>query len=154
MDYNAMLKMVKLQNPDMPHKEAQQLAKTKYAEFKTTLDIQKKNDPPIITGAVKVTEKPVAGTDKKTLSASPSYPLPDLVEDPNEIPYMQLVSAEKFIRQTGVNRNSVLRYCKEAIPNGELKVHGKDGVNTLVTFEDKYGNKIPVTGFFRIFLAK
>jgi hypothetical protein len=149
MDYPSMLKMVKLQNPDMPHKEAQQLAKTKYAEFKTTLDTQKKNDPPIITGAVKVTEKPVVGTDKKTGDS-----LPDLVADPNEIPYMQLVSAEKFIRQTGVNRNSVLRYCKEAIPSGELKVHDKDGVNTLVTFEDKYGNKIPVTGFFRIFLAK
>lgn len=154
MDYNAMLKMVKLQNPDMPFKEAQQLAKTKYAEFKTTLDTQKKNDPPIITGTVKVAEKPVAGADKKPSVPAPSYSLPDPVADPNEIPYMQLVSAEKFIRQTGVNRNSVLRYCKEAIPSGELKVHGKDGVNTLVTFEDNYGNKIPVTGFFKIFIAR
>lgn len=151
-----MLKMVRLQNPDMPFKEAQQLAKTKFAEFKTTLDTQKKNDPPIITGAVKVAEKPVVGTDKKPSASSPApaYSIPDPVEDPNEIPYMTLISAEKFIRQSGVNRNSVLRYCKEAIPGGELKIHGKDGVNTLVTFEDKYGNKIPVTGYFRIFIAR
>jgi hypothetical protein len=157
MDYNAMLKMVRMQNPDMPFKEAQQLAKTKYAEFKITLETQKKNDPPIISGAVKVTEKPVIGTDKtdktdKQVAQAISASVPDPLADPNEIPYMQLVSAEKYIRQVGVNRNSVLRFGKEAIPTGELVKHGKDGVNTLVTFEDKYGNKVPVTGYFRIFI--
>jgi len=147
-----MLKLVRQENPKMPFKKAQQLAKTKYAEFKTTLGTQKKNDP-LVTGAVKVTEKP--GTDKadkQEVSQTSVAPIPDPLTDPNKISYMQLESAEKFIRQTGVNRNSVLRYGKEIISTGELVKHGKEGANTLVTFEDKHGNRIPVTGFFKIFI--
>lgn len=152
-----MLKMVRVQNPKMPFKEAQQVAKDKYAEFKATLETQKKNDPPIITGAVKTDQsqpKPSAPGKISDPVVTSSPEMPEALADPNEIPYMQLVSCEKQIRSVGINRNSIIKLAGEVIKGGELVTHGKDGVNTLVTFEDKFGNKVPVTGYFKVFIAR
>jgi hypothetical protein len=121
MDYQAVLKVIKLQNPSLAHKEAQALAKTKYAEFKSKF-------------------------------SSTTETFPDAPPVKSELPSIVLVDAEKRIRELGVNIHSIINTGLEVIPTGEIKKHGMSGVNTLVTFEDKLGNRLPVEGHFVIWI--
>jgi hypothetical protein len=128
MDYKGFLELVKQQNPDMPGKEQQKLASEKYREFKDNLKSQANSNPPP--------------------SEKSSAPL-DVKED---ITFSELVQAEKRIRAKGVDINSVISIGLEVIPEGKIVKHGKEGVNTRVSFEDNEGNKIPVNGHFYIYI--
>jgi hypothetical protein len=63
-----------------------------------------------------------------------------------------LKMVEDMIRKQGVNKNSINQLCHEVMPAGEMKIHGKEGVNSLVTFEDSLGNRIPIEGYFKIWI--
>jgi hypothetical protein len=132
MDYKAFLKMIKDQNPDMPVKDQQKLASEKNKEFKANLKKKQIADQSI--PETKVEEGPVDFGDQ------------------DEITLTVLMQAEKRIRAIGQNVNSIISIGREVIPKGQLVKHGKDGVNTMVTFADSDGNKLPVNGFFYIFI--
>jgi hypothetical protein len=133
MTYNDFLTLVKQQNPEMPGKDQQKLASTKHKEFKASLKSQKTD------------VQPGAGENKGDKGPS----IPETTE--NQITLTDLMQAEKRIRATGVDVNSVISIGREVIPNGQLIKHGKEGVNTLVSFEDPEGNKIPINGHFHIY---
>jgi len=63
-----------------------------------------------------------------------------------------LAEAEKRIRANVIDVNSIISIGKQVMPAGELVRHSKEGVNTLVTFEDGKGNKLPLIGHFRIYI--
>ena len=83
-------------------------------------------------------------TAQQTLSSVPSGKKEPVEEN-------ILAEAEKRIRANVVDVNSIITHGKQVMPDGELIKHGKEGVNTLVTFEDGKGNKLPLVGHFRIF---
>lgn len=153
MEYADILKMVRQQNSEMPYKEAQKLAKSKYAEFKQQADIQRSTDKPF-PQPQKEREKLNLPTEKKAVVKKTDVEKTDetTVSNPGEISIDQLMAAEKRIRDLSVGRSNIVKVGKEYMPTGDLVTHGKDGVNTLVTFEDQYGNKIPVEGYFKIWL--
>lgn len=125
MDYNSMLEVVRKQNPDMPYREQQKTAKQALADFK-----QGTKDFVNAGGDVMA---PV-GTIKVGIST------PDLLE------------AEKRIRQNTPDVNSIITIGREVIPDGELKRHGKNGVNTNVSWENTSGKKLPEIGYFSIYI--
>lgn len=139
MDYNSMLKVVKNQNPDMPFKEQQKKASEMLKEFK-------KASEALGSGDLSHATKP-AGNDEKLY---PEY-------DPNSMPQKratmaELVRLEKSIRESVIDKNRLILMSRQIMPEGHLETHGKDGVNTLCTFEDGYGNKVPIVGYFKIFI--
>ncbi len=140
MDYKAILKMVQQQFPEMSYRDAQKKAKEKYAEFKTQAELQKDGQPP-----VKVREK----YDPAEFKADKTE---GFQANPNEIPASELIAAEKRIKDLGVDRNNIIRVGKEIMPQGELVKHQKVGDNTFVTFEDAHGNKLPTSGFWKIWI--
>lgn len=161
MDYDSILKMVKQQNPKMPHKEAQKKASETFQKMKQAqaelkgekpLSIKPESKKPAET---KVPESKV-GENTET-KAEVTAPEPEeIIEMPSPliggINVDLLYQAEQRIRDVGVNRNSIIFHGQKAIPGGRLVIHGKDGVNKLVTFEDQEGNCIPINGYFKIFL--
>jgi hypothetical protein len=128
MDYNGMLDIVRQQNPGKTYKEQQQLAKTMYQNFKN---------------ASKNFDAKGAG--------SPGAPLPE-----GAIPIgnsdTDLLLAEKRIRAGNIDVNAIISIGREVIPDGTLVKHGKNGVNTMVTFENKEGRRIPEIGTFSIYI--
>lgn len=131
-----MLKIVKAQNSSLSHKEAQELASSKYKELKEKL---------AKTGS--------SFTDQKVKEDISGMKAGDKVEtDTKEIGFPELMAAEKKIRANVVDINRLIVMGKQVIPDGEIVKHGKSGVNTLVTFEDKFGNKLPVKGYFIIYI--
>jgi hypothetical protein len=134
MDYKAFLELVKQQNPDMPTKEQQKLASEKNKEFNANLKQQQLASQKTPNFGETKTEQPL-----------------DLgIKD--DITLTTLMQVEKRIRAIGVDVNSVISLGREAIPGGKLEKHGKEGVNTKVTFADANGNKLPVNGFFYIYI--
>ena len=128
MDYNGFLELVKQQYPDMLAKEQQKLASQKNKEFKANLKEQQNNAP----------------SDKMEKGAP--------LEIKDDLTYEMMVQAEKRIRTKGMDVNSIISIGREVIPAGELVRHGKDGVNTRVSWEDKEGNKLPINGHFFIYI--
>jgi hypothetical protein len=131
MDYAGILKVIKIENPDLSHREAMKKASEQFQKFKKLEKDGGLIKPPV--------------PDAPVIEATP--------EEKGLIPVERLISAEKQIREVGPDVNSVSRLGREAIPTGQLIKHGKSGVNTMVTWEDMAGNRIPVGGgYFYIYI--
>lgn len=154
MTYNDILKVIRTQEPNLSFKDAQAKAKEKYrllveAQKKIAKDNLNLKEEKPIDELPKVKEVPeIESKEPVIIGAIPFNP----VASAKLLPLSSLASAEKQIRQIGVDKNSVNKYCREAMPNGYLVTHGKSGVNTLVTWEDEAGNKIPINGYFKIWI--
>jgi hypothetical protein len=140
-----MLKIVKVQNPALSHAEAQKLASSKLKELNAKLKE---------TGASAYPSNPSVAEDKGKLGGTPGSGVvsDNTKKTPKEVSLAELVAAEKKIRGQVVDINRLIAMGRETIPEGEIVKHGKSGVNTLITFEDKIGNKLPVTGYFVIYI--
>jgi hypothetical protein len=124
MDYNEMLAVVKKQHPEMAYKEQQQAAKDMYKNFKASqVNFSQGGDASIPDGAIKV-----------------GVSAPDLVQ------------AEKRIKEKGGDINNLIVIGREVIPDGVLVKHGLEGVNTLVSWENESGRRLPEIGFFRVYI--
>jgi hypothetical protein len=123
-NYNDLLKKVKEENPGMPYKEQQKKA----SELHRNL--------------VKGQEGIMLQQD------SPAEPAAKV----GNIPESVLADAERRIREIGVNINTVIRVCKEIMPEGKIVKNGVSGVNSLITFEDGQGNRVPVEGNFIVWI--
>jgi hypothetical protein len=128
MDYNGILKVVKAENPELTHKQAQKKASEMLKKF---------NAAQAESGLV----KPGVGVLKA------DEPLP-----PGVVSRDMLAAAEARIRELGVNIHSITRTGLEFMPSGAIEKHGMNGVNTMVTFEDLHGNRLPVEGYFFIWI--
>lgn len=153
MDYEQMLKLVKVQNPKLPYREQQQLASKKFKEYKAAQEAHASNDVSFAKGDEGTTGAAPSGAKTENQAENPAENQPQAKPAPKRVSIGELSSAEKRIREAGVNRNTIISIGREVIPEGELVKHGRDGVNSLVTFEDKLNNKLPVYGFFKIFMA-
>jgi hypothetical protein len=133
MTFDDLLKVVKQQNPGMPHKEAQKVASERWQRFKNGNEALSKGGSP---------SGPVAGPSTVQLNSGGSPIIAELAE------------AEKNIRKGPIDVNKVVTVGRPLIPDGQLMIHGKASnlVNSLVTFEDKFGNRFPQEGFFEIWL--
>lgn len=120
MEYKELLKKVKEENPELSHKEAMGKASELFQNLK----------------------KAQAGIDGEAEKTDPEEPKTGTIDK------QTLLSAEIRIREIGVDINSIVRTGKEVMPEGEIKKHGMNGVNTLLTFEDIHGNRLPVEGHF------
>jgi len=124
MNYPGILKVVRAQNPELPYKEAQKKAKEMFAKFK-------------------------AASEKLSIAdVSPMAGMSTVVTTDTDV----LLAAEKRIREKGVNISSIYTVGREVMPTGDLVRHDKIGVNTQVTFEDGSGKRLPVEGFFVIWI--
>ena len=123
MDYKKTLALVKKQNPDMPHREAQKKA-SKIHKKMIGADTQKKE-------AIK-----------------------DGTINPAKLSSEAIEELEARIRATGVNKHNVTRICHEKFGGGELIKEKKapDNVNTLCYYQDGNGNRVPYTGYFKLFI--
>lgn len=130
MNYSEILQVVRLQNPDIPLKEAQKIASEKHKMFK-------------------VAAKALAA---ESTAAAKTVATKAEVVTAVTIAKETLIDVEKRIRAANVNVNNIAVFGREIVPAGEIVKHGKDGLNTLVTWEDKDGNCIPVDGYFLIWL--
>lgn len=124
MDYPGILKVVKIQHPELTHKQAMKKAKEMFAKFKAA-------------------SAELAGTDTKSMAEAVSA---------GTIATDVLLAAEKRLRAGGANPHSVVVIGREIMPGGKLVNYGKSGMNTLVTFEDGMGNRLPVAGYFVVWL--
>lgn len=124
MNYPGILKVVKAQNPDMPHKQAMKKAKEMFAKFKAA----SAELSPIVTKTEAVSLP--AGTIAKDV----------------------LIAAEVRLREHGVNVSSIYNFGREVMPDGDLIKHGKVGLNSQVTLEDGRGNRFPVEGYFIVWI--
>ena len=129
MDFPGILKVVKIQNPELSHKDAQKKASEMLKKFKAAQD--EFVPPPLPAATPLILTPPPRATT---------------------MPVDALGRAEKRIREIGVNVPSIIRNGREAIPDGELVKHGKSGVNTLVTWENKAGSRLPVSGYFVVWI--
>lgn len=180
MNYDDCLKVVKAQNPKMPYKQQQKAASEMFQNFKNAQSAHATNDRSFAGSSQ---DSPDPDPDKEINPAEPEKPaeeikpaddalapavgakktaVPKTPQPPpvfykpqvsKRIPISELSALEKNIRAAGVNRNSIIAMAQPIIPEGELKIEDKEGVNYLVKFEDKYGNKVPVYGYFKIFIA-
>lgn len=127
MDYPGILKVVKKNNPDMSHREAMKEASKMFKRFKEAIG----DAPP-----------------------APREPIsPELTgEATGLIPIALLEALERRIRKVGPDINSICKNGREAMPGGSLVKHGKSGVNTMVTWEDNAGNRVPLIGYFYIWI--
>jgi len=154
MDYESTLKLVRQQNPKMPYKEAQKKAKDMYAKFKQAQAELKNEKIPVgvKTKTADKTDKPAKNKSADQVSTPVYEPEPSAPILLGGINVDILYDAEEDIRKMGINRNSIIQRGRQAIPDGKLVVHGKDGVNKLVTFENDKGDCIPINGYFKIFM--
>ena len=166
MDYYSMLKVVKAQNPDMPYNEQQKKASQMLADFKAAQAAHASNDVDFTNKpAEKKTEEGTSPLNQpagqqelqKNVLKIGGAPMPEVAYTPTRsvskrVSISELAAAEKLIRDQGVDRGRILTVGRGVIREGELVIHGKDGVNSLVTFEDKFGNRIPIYGYFKIWL--
>lgn len=125
MDFPGILKVVKIQNPELSHKDAQKKASDMLKKFKAA-----QTEPPVILPRTSAAAPLSAGT----------------------IPTDLLLDVEARIRSIGVDINSIIRNGREIMPEGEIVKHGNSGVNTLVTLEDGKGNRLPVEGCFIVWI--
>jgi hypothetical protein len=131
MTYNDCLKVVKAQHSDLSYKEQQKAASDMLKKFKDAQEgLASGATPP----QIKAPGSELIPAEGKSLTVS------------------TLSSVESMIRTEGCDKNRIVSLGREIMPEGELVKHGRDGVNTLVTFEDHYGNKLPVIGYFKIAL--
>ena len=140
-------------------KELDKKAKEQFAKLEAARNELAKTKPSAIKPEVIKPKSDVTETGKKTdvaTSTKEEIPEPEPIRQSliQGIDIDALFDAEDQIRKAGANRNTIIRIGSQAIPNGQLVDHGKDGVNTLVTFEDKEGNCIPIAGYFKIFWVK
>ena len=131
MNYKDMLEVVKKQHPDVPYKEQQKMASEMLKKFKSSAESHSSGMPPE-SGTSSATDVP--GVKGKVL------------------PMAQLAAAEKKLRSDVIDINSLITVGREVIPGGSVRKHGLDGVNTMVTFEDNVGNRLPLVGYFRIYI--
>jgi hypothetical protein len=129
MDFPGILKVIKIQHPELSHKEAQKLASERLKLFKAAQ---------------------VEGESMAPPPSAPGVPLSPVAVAPVAASYLSKV--EERIRKIGTNINTIIELSREAIPEGELVNYGKNGVNSLVTWEDKAGNRLPVSGYFVVWI--
>jgi hypothetical protein len=142
MTYQETLEMVRKQNPNMPYKEAQQQAKKIYGNYTKNAEALKKEVGAPAAGATPAAA-PAKGPAKIVLkSKSSSVTIPEIAD------------AEKRIRSAPVDVNRIVSISREVIPDGRLVNYGKaeNKVNSLVAWEDGKGNRLPVEGFFEVWL--
>jgi hypothetical protein len=137
MDYKETLSIVKAQNPDLSHNECKKKASELYQAYKANQkDLQKK-----LEGDGSVPPSKQKTKDEKVSSAvSEQVASPDIID------------AEKAIKKGPIDVNKIMSIGMQVIPNGQIVKYGKHGPNTLVAWEDNAGNRLPVEGFFEIFL--
>jgi hypothetical protein len=128
MDYPGILKVVKIQNPELTHKQAQKKASDMLKKLKAAQEESGLGKS--VVGVLKADE-----------------PLP-----PGVLSWDMLAAAEARIRELGVNIHSITRTGLEFMPSGAIEKHGMNGVNTMVTFEDLHGNRLPVEGYFFVWI--
>ncbi|MFA6573722.1 MAG: hypothetical protein WCT13_06195 [Patescibacteria group bacterium] len=137
MDYKDMLAIVKKQNPELKHKEAQAKASEMFQKFKIAgAEYGGSGD----FGGAGGSPSP-SGTDssfKKTAVGA--------------VVSNDLALAEKKLRSAVIDINSLRTIGTEVIPDGHLEKHGKEGVNTLVSWENGSGRRLPMVGYFRIWI--
>jgi hypothetical protein len=134
MDWKETLDMVRKQNPKLPFKECQAKAKQIYNAYQKGTE-GLKGEAKLNPAAAKV----AAATGKSIGKSTPD-----------------LWDAEEQIRKGPIDANKIMSVGRQVMPDGKLTEYGKGpgGVNTLVTFEDQHGNRLPVEGFYEIFIAR
>jgi hypothetical protein len=142
MTYQETLKQVQKQNPDKPYKECQQIAKKIFSAYKEGIEKLNKSASSI---GIPPEEKPPVKTKlliKETLPYAGS-------SDPSE-----LYALEKLIRQGGYDVNKICSLGRSLIQDGKIVRHGHtpNGVNSYVSFEDEAGNRLPLDGYFIVYL--
>ena len=151
MDFDSMLKLVKMQNPKMSHKEAQKEASKRYQEFKGKADTFSADFVPDSAGSGAGAGSTVPDIKKGEKSPDPGK-VPQMTFTKPEITITEIAAVEKKMRQGVIDKMAVISNGRQIIPEGSLITHGKQGVNTLVTWEDEEGNKLPLTGYFAVFM--
>lgn len=136
MDYQSILKVVKEQNVGMSHKEAQKKASEMLKKFAAAQEAFAAAQEAFASNSVAAKEEPAMLNSK--LSGT--------------VPQYELIAIEKRIRQEGVNISRIALICRELIPDGEIVNHGRDGVNTRITWQDNAGNRVPVDGYFVVWI--
>jgi hypothetical protein len=126
MDYKQFLEVVKKQNPEKKFREQQKMASEMLKKFQASKESFKSS----------------------TIESS----VPGVHNPEKELPMSALAAAEKRLRSNVIDINSLRTVGKEVMPEGIVVQHGKDGVNTKVTFEDSHGNRLPQVGYFRIYI--
>ena len=134
MTYQETLTIVRKQNPSMSFKDAQQKAKGLYDAYKNGQ-----------AELIKQQEQANPGSTKGG---------PKVKKLPGTIPTSDLYEAEKAIKGGPIDVSKIMNIGQQFIPDGKIVRHGKSEncVNTLVTFEDEAGNRLPQEGFYEIFL--
>lgn len=151
MDFDSMLKLVKMQNPKMSHKAAQKEASKRYQEFKGKAETFSADYIPDSTSSSAGIGS--SGPDiKKGEKSSEFGMIPRASSAKPEITITEIAAVEKKMRQGVIDKMAVISNGRQIIPEGSLIIHGKQGVNTLVTWEDEEGNKLPLTGYFAVFM--
>ena len=134
MNWKETLDTVRKQNPNLSFKECQAKAKQIYDAYNKGTEALK-DEAKLNPAAAKV----AAATGKSTGKSTPD-----------------LWDAEEQIKKGPIDANKIISVGRQVMPDGRLTEYGKaaGGVNTLVTFEDQHGNRIPAEGFFEIFIAR
>lgn len=141
MEYKDMLTIVKKQNPELKHKEAQAKASEMYQRFKTA-------------GAEYSGNTDFGGPGGSPSSSPQTSGLPASFKKTavGAVVSNDLALAEKKLRSGVIDINSLRTVGSEVIPDGHLEKHGKEGVNTLVSYENESGRRLPMVGYFRIWI--
>jgi hypothetical protein len=137
MDWKETLETTRKQNPSLPYKEQVAKAKAVYDAYKKGMEAlkeQAKTNP---------AAKRVGDATGRSITAL-TRSTPDLYD------------AEEQIRKGPIDANKIMSVGRQVMPDGKLTEYGKgpSGVNTLVTFEDEHGNRLPAEGFYEIFIAR
>jgi hypothetical protein len=139
MDYKSCFEIVKRQNPELSYKEQQTAASKMLKEFKVAQAGYEAGGNKTTPGISEKIKKDIEqGSITQTVVKGPSM--------------SQLAIAEKRLKSNPIDVNSLRTIGGEAIPKGKIVKHGMEGVNTLVSFEDEDGNKLPIIGYFRIWM--
>ncbi|MDD5006558.1 MAG: hypothetical protein PHS33_08695 [Candidatus Omnitrophica bacterium] len=172
MTYQEILAKLKKDKPDLKFKQVQKEASDTYKKYQAELEEEAKTmfnkleearnelasekiGPIKTTGpkpakADEVIEKTVSsGLEKKNDPAM--EPVKHTLFEGISID--ALYEAEERIRAEGVSRNSITKWGNHVIPKGRMVIHGTEGPNKLVTWEDEDGNALPISGHFKVFLV-
>lgn len=140
MNYKETLDVVRQQNPDKSYRECQKIASELHEKYKAGLEALKAQQAIIHPDA---TAAPASnGAQPQSPRLAGALPLPELVD------------ADKQIRKGPVDCAKVMSIGLQVIPDGKIVNYGKaeNGVNSLVCFEDSTGNRLPVDGFYEVFI--
>jgi hypothetical protein len=141
MTYQETLEVVKQQNRDKSHRECQAIASDLHRKYKEGL------------AALKAQQAIIHPQGQPSVSGS--GPAPATPRLAGALPVPELIAADKAIRNGPIDVAKIMSNGFQVIPDGKIINWGKaeNVVNSLVTFEDTTGNRLPPDGYYEIFIA-